>query len=602
MKAPELILHNGTITTLDEAKPHASAVSVAQGRITAVGGEELLATADDKTKRIDLKGRRVIPGLNDSHLHVIRGGLFYNLELRWDGVPSLADALRMLKEQARRTPPPHWVRVIGGWSEFQFAEGRMPTLQEINAAAPNTPVFVLHLYARALLNGAALRALGYDKDTPNPPGGLIERDKSGHPTGLLIAEPNALILYASIARGPKLGFEDQLNSSRQFMRELNRLGITSAIDAGGGGQNYPEDYQVIEELHKNDQMTVRIAYNLFAQKPGEELADYRRWTGMTGYGAGSELLRMNGGGENLVWSAADFENFLQVRPELAPRMEGELKDVVKLLAEKRWPFRIHATYDESISRFLAIFEAVNREIPFAGMHWFIDHAETISERNIERVKALGGGIAIQHRMAYQGEYFIRRYGTRVVEATPPIRRMLAMGLPVGGGTDATRVASYNPWVSLYWLVSGRTVGGTPMYPETNRLSREEALRLWTAGSAWFSGEEKEKGRIAEGQFADLAVLSEDYLTVPEERIKGLESVLTVLGGKVVHGAEEFGSLAPPPLPVSPDWSPAGRYGGYHRGPAALATIYKGCACHRHGRVWSPKESPFRGIGCDCFAF
>jgi hypothetical protein len=602
MKAPELILHNGTITTLDEANPQASAVSVANGRITAVGGEELLATADDKTVRIDLKGRRVIPGLNDSHLHVIRGGLFYNLELRWDGLPSLADALAMLREQARRTPPPHWVRVIGGWSEFQFAEGRMPTLAEINAAAPDTPVFVLHLYARALLNGAALRALGYDKETPNPPGGLIERDKSGHPTGLLIAEPNALILYASIARGPKLAFADQLNSSRQFMRELNRLGITSAIDAGGGGQNYPEDYKVIEELHDREQMTVRIAYNLFAQKPGEELSDYRRWTELTGYGAGSEVLRMNGGGENLVWSAADFENFLQVRPDLAPKMEGELKDVVRLLAEKRWPFRIHATYDESISRFLAIFEEVNREIPFAGLHWFIDHAETIGERNIERVKALGGGIAIQHRMAYQGEYFIRRYGIQAVEATPPIRRMLAAGLPVGGGTDATRVASYNPWVSLYWLVSGRTVGGTPMYPEANRLSREEALRLWTAGSAWFSGEEKEKGRIAKGQFADLAVLSEDYFTVPEERIKGIESVLTVFGGKVVYGAEEFGSLAPPPLPFRPDWSPAGRYGGYHRGPAALAAMHQGCACHSHGQVRSPKESRFRGIGCDCFAF
>jgi hypothetical protein len=602
MKAPELILHNGTIATLDEGQPQVSALAVAQGRIAAVGGEELLAAADDETKRIDLKGRRVIPGLNDSHTHVIRGGLFYNLELRWDGVPSLADALAMLREQARRTPPPHWVRVIGGWSEFQFAEQRMPTLQEINAAAPDTPVFVLHLYARALLNGAALRALGYDKDTPNPPGGLIERDKSGHPTGLLIAEPNALILYSSIARAPRLAFADQLNSSRQFMRELNRLGITSVIDAGGGGQNFPEDYQVIEELHKNDQLTVRIAYNLFAQKPGEELADYRRWTDLTRHGAGSEVLRMNGGGENLVWSAADFENFLQVRPDLAPKMEEELKAVVRLLAEKRWPFRIHATYDESISRFLGIFEEVNREIPFAGMHWFIDHAETISEGNIERVKALGGGIAIQHRMAYQGEYFIHRYGTRAVEATPPLRRMLAMGLPVGGGTDATRVASYNPWVSLYWLVSGKTVGGTPMYPETNRLTREEAMRLWTTGSAWFSGEEEKKGMLRAGQFADLAVLSEDYFNIPEERIKGIESVVTVLGGKIVYGAGEFAPLAPPPLPASPDWSPAGRYGGYYRGAKTSAVVHQGCACSSHRRVLPPQGLRFWGIGCDCFAF
>jgi len=600
MKAPELVLYKGKITTFDASRPEASAVAVSEGRITAVGGEELLATADDKTLRVDLEGRRVIPGLNDSHLHVIRGGLFYNLELRWDGVPSLADALAMLKEQARRTPPPHWVRVIGGWSEFQFAEQRMPTLQEINAAAPDTPVFVLHLYARALLNGAALRALGYDKETPNPPGGLIERDRSGNPTGLLIAEPNALILYASIAKGPKLDFADQLNSSRQFMSELNRLGLTSAIDAGGGGQNYPEDYQVIEELHKKDQMTLRIAYNLFAQKPGEELADFRRWTGLTGYGAGSEVLRMNGGGENLVWSAADFENFLQVRPDLAPRMEGELREVVRLLAEKRWPFRIHATYDQSISRFLDIFEAVDREIPFDGLHWFIDHAETISERNIDRIQALGGGIAIQHRMAFQGEYFIRRYGSLAVQATPPLRRMLAAGLPVGGGTDATRVASYNPWVSLYWLVSGRTVGGTPMYPEENRLSREEALRMWAVGSAWFSGEEAQKGRLAAGQFADLAVLSEDYFSVPEERIKGIESVLTILGGRVVYGAEEFSNLAPPPLPYSPDWSPPGRYGGYRSDAARGALAHGGCGNHRHGRVWLPEEGRIWNLGCDCF--
>jgi hypothetical protein len=204
-------------------------------------------------------------------------------------------------------------------------------------------------------------------------------------------------------------------------------------------------------------------------------------------------------------------------------------------------------------------------------------------------------------MAYQGEYFIRRYGTRAVAATPPIRRMLAAGVPVGGGTDATRVASYNPWVSLYWLVSGKTVGGTPMYPENNRLSREEALRLWTAGSAWFSGEEKEKGRIAQGQFADLAVLSEDYFAIPEERIKGIESVLTVLGGKIVHGAGEFAPLAPPPLPFSPDWSPPGKFDGYRAEQAAHA-VSCSCAGHRHGQVWLPDAGRFWNLGCNCFAF
>ncbi|BDV42226.1 amidohydrolase [Geotalea uraniireducens] len=602
MNAPELILYNGRITTLDAARPEVSAIAISGGRISATGGNELLATADAKTRRIDLNGHRVIPRLNDSHIHVIRGGLNFNMELRWDGVPSLADALAMLREQARRTQPPQWVRVIGGWTEFQFAEKRLPTVEEINAAAPDTPVFILHLYDRAIVNRAALRALGYTRETPDPPGGEIQRDKAGTPTGLLIARPNAMLLYASLAMGPKLPFADQVNSTRQFMRELNRLGLTSVIDAGGGFQNYPDDYRVIEELAERGELTLRIAYNLFTQHPQGELADFSQWVTMTAPRKGNDFYRMNGAGEMLVFSAADFEDFLEPRPDLLPVMEQELTQVVRLLAEQRWPFRLHATYDESISRFLDVFEAVDREVPFNGLRWFFDHAETITPRNLERVKALGGGIAIQDRMAFQGEYFRGRYGREAAEHTPPIRQMLAMGIPVGAGTDATRVASYNPWISLYWLVTGRTVGGMQLYPAANRLGREEALRLYTVGSSWFSGDEERKGILTPGQLADLVVLTADYLTVPEEEIRGIESLLTVVDGKVVYGAGEFGSLAPPPLPVSPDWSPVGRYGGYHRGAAAAGVMHKECACHGHQRVWSPQESRFWGIGCDCFAF
>ncbi len=602
MNVPELILHNGAVTTLDREHPQVSAVSIAGGRIVAAGGEELLKTAGKTTQRIDLRGRRVIPGLNDSHIHVIRGGLNYNMELRWDGVPSLADALAMLREQARRTPPPQWVRVIGGWTEFQFAERHMPTLEEINQVAPDTPVFILHLYDRALVNGAALRALGYARETPDPPGGQIQRDHTGNPTGLLIAKPNALILYASLAKGPKLAYSDQVNSTRQFMRELNRLGLTSTIDAGGGFQNYPDDYKVIDDLAGKGELTLRIAYNLFTQHPKAELADFSQWVTMTSPGKGDDFYRMNGAGEMLVFSAADFEDFLEPRPDLPPIMEKELSQVVRLLVQNRWPFRLHATYDESISRFLDVFEGVDRDVPFKGLRWFFDHAETVTPRNLERVKALGGGIAIQDRMAFQGEYFRERYGIAAAEHTPPVRRMLEMEIPVGVGTDATRVSSYNPWVSLYWLVTGRTVGRTQLYPEANRLERMEALRLYTIGSSWFSGEEGKKGMLSPGQLADLAVLSADYFTIPEEEIKGIESVLTIIGGKVVYGSEEFASLAPPPLPVSPDWSPVGTYGGYHRGTAASAQIHKKDTVHSHRQVWLPKESRFWGIGCDCFAF
>jgi predicted amidohydrolase YtcJ len=501
----------------------------------------------------------------------------------------------------------------------------MPTLAEINEAAPDTPVFILHLYGRALLNRAALNALGFDARTPDPPGGVIERDVRGNPTGLLLAKPSALILYSTLGRAPRLDRADQLNSTRHYMREMNRLGITSVIDAGGGGQNYPEDYEVIRELHDAGELTVRVAYNLFAQTPGQELPDYERWVAMIGPGAGDDYLRMNGAGENLVWSAADFENFLEPRPELGPALEDELEAVVALLAEREWPFRIHATYDESIDRFLSVFERVNGRQPFRT-RFIIDHAETISRRNIERIAALGGGIAIQHRMAFQGEYFVERYGPEAARATPPVAAMLASGVPVGGGTDATRVASYDPWVSLYWLVSGRTLGGLKLYPAANRLDRRQALELWTRGSAWFSGESDVKGALTQGRYADLAVLSRDYFEVPVEEIRSIVSVLTVVGGRIVHAADDYADLAPPLPPASPDWSPVRYNEGVFRPSAGTPAVpmahdvHHGAACrihggHRHSHThghrhiaWknpvpaSDRHAFWGALGCSCFAF
>src|SRR5262245_17522971 len=369
----ELILHNAKIAT-NGVPSFVEAIAITAGRIAAVGkGEEILRLRGPQTLVIDGHRRTVIPGLNDSHMHPIRAGLSYNMELRWDGVPSLADALRMLKDQAARTPAPQWVRVIGGWTEFQFAERGMPTLDEINAAAPDTPVFILHLYDSALLNAAALRAVGYTKNTPDPPGGEIQRDKNGNPTGLLVAKPNANILESTLAKSTKLSSEYQVNSMRLFMRELNRFGLTSVIDAGGGFQHYPDDYAVIEELRRSGDLTLRFAANLFTQHPKGELADFQNWTRITKPGEGDDFYRVNGAGEMLVFSAADFEDFLQIRPDMQPVMESELKAVIQHLAASRWPFRIHATYDETITRVLNVYEEVNREVPFNGLHWFFDH-------------------------------------------------------------------------------------------------------------------------------------------------------------------------------------------------------------------------------------
>jgi len=616
---PDLILTNGRFTTLDRANPNPQAVAITNGQFSAVGdAKDILASRGPATRTIDLRGRRAIPGLIDSHIHVIRGGLNYNMELRWDGVPSLADAMEMLRKQAQNTPAPQWVRVVGGFTEHQFAEKRLPTIDELNAAAPDTPVFILHLYDRALLNRAALRAVGYTRDTPNPPGGEIVHDGAGEPTGLLLARPNATILYATLAKGPKLPPEYQLNSTRHFMRELNSLGVTSVVDAGGGFQNYPDDYEIIEKLHADGDLTLRIAYNLFTQKPGGEVDDFSRWTQSVKPGQGDDTYRVNGAGEMLVYSAADFEDFREPRPEMPPNMEGDLERVVRLLAQNRWPWRLHATYNETIERALNVFEKVNRDVPFDGLHWFFDHAETITQKNIDRIAALGGGIAVQHRMAYQGEYFIDRYGQKSAEATPPIAKMLSSGVPVGAGTDATRVASYNPWVSLAWLVTGKTVGGAQLYPASNRLDREQALRLWTEANTWFSNEQGKKGRIAVGELADLAVLSDDYFQVAESDIAHLSSVMTLLGGRVVFGKGDFADLAPPSVPVLPDWSPVKRFGGYQQrrlgqpGAARMASLC-GCsaACTVHGHdhaaaarrnaPTSDTQGFWGAFGCGCWA-
>ncbi|ULU23576.1 amidohydrolase [Dyella terrae] len=619
--APDLILHGGRITTLDRGLPEAQAVAIADGRFVSVGRDaEVMPLAGPRTRVIDLKGQRVLPGLIDNHLHIIRGGLNYNLELRWDGVRSLADAMAMLKQQVAITPAPQWVRVVGGFTEHQFAEKRLPTIDELNAVAPDTPVFLLHLYDRAILNGAALRAVGYTKDTPESPGGQIMRDGAGNPTGLLLAKPNAAILYATLAKGPKLPFDYQLNSTRHFMRELNRLGVTGAIDAGGGFQNYPDDYAVIEKLAAENQLTIRLAYNLFTQKPKQEKEDFLNWTSSSKYKQGDDYFRHNGAGEMLVFSAADFEDFRQPRPDMPPQMEGELEEVVRVLAENRWPWRMHATYDETISRSLDVFEKVNRDIPLQGLNWFFDHAETISERSIDRIAALGGGVAVQHRMAYQGEYFVERYGPAAAQTTPPVKRMLEKGLRTSAGTDATRVASYNPWVSLSWLVTGKTVGGLSLYPRSNCLDRETALRMWTENVTWFSNEEGKKGQIKAGQLADLIVPDRDFFACPEADIADTTSVLTIVGGRVVYGSGGFSSFEDVTVPPAmPEWSPVRTYGGYgawaQQRDATPAVSVATCACnhgcsvhgHDHVGAWSSRlpvsdlKSFWGALGCACWA-
>jgi predicted amidohydrolase YtcJ len=558
----DTILFNGKITTMDPEQPEATAIALKDGLILEVGSDaDILRLKSAGTEVIDLNGQRVIPGLIDSHTHIIRQGNNFAMELRWDHVPSLADGLALLKAQAQRTPAGQWIRVVGGWSADQFAEKRLPTIDEINAVAPEVPVYVLHLYDRAWLNKAALRALSIDKHFYEPfVSGRLERDDQGNPTGLAMARPNAQPLYALLDMAPKLDFEQQITSTKHYFRALNGLGLTSALDCAGGFLNYPDDYGVISELNKRGEQTVRIGYQLFAQRPLFELDDFKRWNDIVKPDQGNDYLKCVGAGEMLVASAYDFEDFSYPRPELPKRMEGDLRPVLEFLLENGWPIRFHCTYEESAHRLLTVLEEVGRDNGLEELNWIFDHGETISESTMEWVTRLGGGISYQNRIAFQATAYRDRYGEAALNDVMPVKKMMASGAPLAAGTDATRVSSYNPWLAIHWAVSGKGRGGDVIWQAQNRLSRQDALQHWTAAGAWFSREQGKKGQIKAGQLADIAVLDRDYFVIPEDEIIEIEADLTFSGGNIVHAKGPFAEHAPAPLPELPDWSPLPVFG------------------------------------------
>ena len=508
LQAADMIITNAKVAVMDDNRTTAEAIAIKDGKVLRTGSDEdILRLKDANTQVIDGHGRTLIPGLNDSHLHVTRGGRFYNSELRWDGVTSLKEALRMLKEQADRTPEGQWVRVIGGWSPYQFEEKRMPTIEEINEATGDTPAFVLYLYSRGWLNKAGLDALGIDKNTQPPNSdSRYEKDKNGNPTGVLLAEPNAMILYQVIGKMPQLSKEEMINSTKHFHRELNRFGLTSAIDAGGGGHTFPDDYEASKSLATSGESSLRVSYYLFPQKAGEEREAFEKWMANNKASVNEDIhhehgYELKGGGEYMTWAAGDFENFLADKPSIANNKgwREDTKEVIQMHVDKGWPFRQHSTYGENTKLIVDLVDELDRENNGKisnEMRWAIDHAETVDDETLKEIKRMNGGVSIQDRMAYAGEYFVERYGADAAKTSPPFKKIFDMGIPLGAGTDGTRVASYNPWIALYWLTTGKTVGGTALYDKDNTLSREDALEVYTKGSAWFSSEEKVKGTIS----------------------------------------------------------------------------------------------------------
>ncbi|MBV8252348.1 MAG: amidohydrolase [Chitinophaga sp.] len=567
----DLIVYNAKITTQNPAQPVASALAVKRGRIYAVGYDaDMLALKDNHTKLIDAAGKRLIPGLSDAHVHVLNERN-YNYNVRWDGVPTLKEALDMLREQAKRTPEGQWVKVIGGWSPYQFKEQRFPTMEELNKAVPNRPFIVQYAYNQAFINELAMKAMGVGTSQfPMPPGTVFEKDKEGHNTG--VVHGYSFTFIAMEAMVPHPSFEEQVSSFTYVINDLNRFGITSVID-GAGTIGYPEGHEALQELIRDNRLNIRFPFIDLQFAIGSSFVDaeINAITKKSPISPGENLHptmlhghEYEGTGEVLRAELHDHENFDKPAYIIdKDTMRQYIEEDVAKLVKRRIPFRMHISYNENITPFLDALEKINQETPFDGLRWSIEHAETISPENIERVKKLGGGIALDDKMALHGDAFIKTYSREKALQTPLLRRLVNSGIPLAMTTDGFRASSYNPWIGIAWTVTGKSVSGSEVLATENRLTREEALKLYTVGPAWFEHHENEKGRIAPGNLADFALLNADYFTVPEDDIKNIRSILTVVDGRVVFGTEQYSSLAPTLPAIIPTWSPIKYFGGYY---------------------------------------
>jgi predicted amidohydrolase YtcJ len=504
------VLVNGKIATVDPKFSTAQAVAIRDGKVFAVGTSADVrkaagVTSGKPARVIDLAGRTVIPGLIDSHMHAIRAALSFSTEVNWIGTRSLAEALDRIHYGAETKAPGAWLIVAGGWNAQQFAENRRPTQAELTAAAPDNPVYVQLGYGWVMLTPKALEKLQISSDADLPAGGKLERDANGKPTGGVAGAQNAII--ALFDRLPTPTPDQQVDGTKKFFRELNRLGITGVVDPGGNNMT-AESYQALFQAWRQRELTVRVAYALCGNTPGKEFEELKDLTEMLPMGFGDEMLRFNGIGERITWAMNNNNNPTEAERE-------KYYEIVRWAAGRGMAVTMHWPRNDSVGVLLDIFERVNREAPIANLRWSIAHLNDASAENLRRMKMLGVGWTAQP-------------GQRV----PPVETAKEIGVVVGAGTDAHRVASYNPFTALQ-----RLVGGGEDVP-----TRAEALRLYTMGSAWFSRDEDQRGSLEAGKMADLAVLSKDYLTVPLDQIGEIQSMLTMLGGKIVYATGPYAPL------------------------------------------------------------
>jgi predicted amidohydrolase YtcJ len=496
------------------------AVAVGDGRITATGSNrDMLAIAGEGARVLDVAGRRVIPGLIDSHLHLVRAGRTWTREVRWDGVRSLGAALARISEHAGTTDRGEWVPVVGGWHPNQFEERRPPTRAELDDAAPDHPVFVQRNYVEAFLNTRALVEMGWEEERSD---------------GRVTEVADLALLRA------RMPSDDMEASTRGLLRELNRYGLTGAIDAAGFGMT-EESYQPFFSVFAGGERGFRARLLVGAGRPGSEQEDFTRWLETVDLSSGDDYLRHIGAGELLVYAAHDMEGLVA---RDTSEQTGGLAALSQMLADRRWAVHLHAILDSSLRTVLDAWERVEPASLPGELRFAVCHAEQASEETLRRIQSLGVGVTLQAGMAFRGGDSVALWSSDQLRQAPPVRTMLDMGIPLAAGSDGTVAATPNPWPCIAWLVTGETVDGSaPRAPE-QLIDIDEALRLYTNASAWFSFEEGTRGTLRPGSHADLAVLAQDPLRVDPTSLSSIESALTIVGGEIVHSTLDSASVAP----------------------------------------------------------
>jgi predicted amidohydrolase YtcJ len=537
------ILINGKIVTLDGSSAVKEAVAVKEGVIVAVGTDgEMRRWNGPQTREINLGGRTVIPGLIDSHIHATVAGLNWDSELHWQSLRTLAAGLQQIAVAAKEKPAGTWIVVAGGWMPTQFAERRLPTRAELDAAAPGHPVYLQILGQAALLNSAALKALGITRESPDPPGGQFERDaKSGELTGYALGAGAWEYVYDKI---PHATLDKARQGLRNCFRELNRLGLTSIGDLHTDRVNFAHR-RLLNDMARTGELTVRVNFYIAPNEAGDELEQLSRSIEEIKHLNHSDLFRFAGFGELLARGTADGDVASLKGITISAAAKDKFRQVVEFSAKVGHSFHLRATQDNTARQLLDVIESVNRETPLSRLRIGFAHLEDATPETIERIKKLGGGIAVQSRLLLTAESSLKLWGEQKTRNAPPLRTMLDAGIPLGAGTDAFRAGNYSPMLALWWLVTGKSIAGTAIRDPKQNLTRIEALRAYTLGSAWFTGDEKRKGSVEIGKFADLVVLNGDYLSVSEERIPSLESLLTMIGGRIVYAAGPFARFQQP---------------------------------------------------------